>query len=56
MVPPTTMSNPGMLMKIEKVPPIRIEILTRIVPPTRPITVAISIESVPEYYKCESDI
>jgi hypothetical protein len=50
MVPPTTMSNPGMLMKIEKVPPIIIETTTRIVPPSRPIIVAISIWSVPEYY------
>jgi hypothetical protein len=50
MVPPTTMSSPGMLMKIEKEPPIRIETATRIVPPTRPIIVAISTGSAPEYY------
>jgi hypothetical protein len=37
-------------MKIEKEPPIRIETTTRVVPPTRPIIVAISIWSVPEYY------
>jgi hypothetical protein len=42
------MSNPGILMKIQREPPIRMETITRIVPPTRPITVAISIWSVPE--------
>jgi hypothetical protein len=51
-VPPTTMSNPGRLMKTEKEPPIRIEMTTRIVPPARPIIVAISIGSVPEYQMC----
>jgi hypothetical protein len=49
MVPPTTMSNPGRLMKTDKEPPIMIEKTTRIVPPARPIIVAISIGSVPEH-------
>jgi hypothetical protein len=41
---------PGTLMNIEKVPPIRIETSTRIVPPARPIIVAISMWSVPGDY------
>jgi hypothetical protein len=34
-------------MKTEKVPPMKIENRTRIVPPARPIIVAISMGSVP---------
>jgi hypothetical protein len=48
-VPPTTMSKPGMLRKMETLPPVTIARQIRIVPPTRPIIVAISMLAVPEY-------
>jgi hypothetical protein len=43
------MSNPGILRKIDTSPPVAMARITRIVPPTRPIIVAISILTVPEH-------
>ena len=42
-VPPTTISNPGILMKTNMLPPVTIARSTKIVPPTSPMIVAISI-------------